>query len=95
MVLAVMLQEVGDVMYTQASRLVVVQYLSNIIGMVLNVIRRQIIRENPFPLWVGLQTWQARCPFFSMLALAFLNLFLCGLRVVLSTWVFRFATIGV
>ena len=49
MVLAVMLQKVGDVMYTQTGGLVVVQYLLNIIGMVPKVIGRQIIWDDPFP----------------------------------------------
>ena len=82
-------------MYTQAGGLIVAQYLSNIIGMVPKVIGRRIIWENPFLLLVGLQTWQVRHPFFSMLSLAFLNIFLCGLRAKLPTQVFRFVTIRI
>ena len=95
MVLAVMLQKVRDVMYTQTGGLVVVQYLSKIIGMVLKVIGRQIIRDDPFRLSVGLHTGLVGRPFISTLALVFLNLFLHGLRVELPTQVFGFATIGV
>ena len=90
-----MFQKVRDVMYTLTSGLVVAQYLSNIIGVVPIVVGRWIIQDDPFPLPVGLHTWQVRCPFINMLALAFLNLFLCGLNAELPTQVFGFATIGV
>ena len=90
-----MLQKVGDMMYTQTGGLVVLQYLSNVIGMVLKVIGRRIIWDDPFLLSVGLHTWQVRCPFISMPALVFLNLFLHGLRVELPTQVFGFTTIRV
>ena len=94
-VLTVMLKKVGDVMYTQTSRLIVVKHLSNIIGMVLIIMRRWIVQDDPFPLPVGLHTWQVGCPFISTLALAFLNLFLCRLRVELPTQVFGFTAIRV
>ena len=63
--------------------------------MVLIVMGRQIIRDDPFPLLIGLQTWQVGCPFISMPALVFLNLFLSGLRAELPTQVFGFAAVGV
>ena len=63
--------------------------------MVLLVMGRWIIWDDPFLLPVGLHTWQVRCPFISMPASAFLNLFLSGLRAELPTRVFGFTAIGV
>ena len=82
-------------MYTQAGGLIVVQHLSNIIGMVLVVMGRRIIWDDPFLLPVGLHTWQVGCPFISMPALALFDLFLCGLGAELPTQVSGFTAIGV